>query len=270
MTDLWTYLEKAVQLYALNIVIAILIFVLGRWAAHAIVRFARRVMKRRNVDETLSKFFSSLLYVLLMAVVIIAALGQLGIETTSLIAVIGAAGLAIGLALQGSLSNFASGVMLIIFRPFKVGDYVEAGGVSGVVEVISLFTTTFKTPDNKRVIVPNAQITDDSITNYSAEDKRRIDLVYRIGYDNDIRRAKQIIENELAEEPRILADPAPIVGVEELAAASVNLAVRPWVNTADYWDVYFALNERMKKRFETEGISIPAPPREVLISKPGR
>jgi small conductance mechanosensitive channel len=269
MTDLWTYLEKAVQLYALNIVIAILIFVLGRWVAHAVVRFARRVMKRRNVDETLSKFFCSLLFALLMAVIIIAALGQLGIETTSLIAVIGAAGLAIGLALQGSLSNFASGVMLIIFRPFKVGDYVDAGGVSGVAEVISLFTTMFKTPDNKKVIVPNALITSGSITNYSAEDKRRIDLVYRIGYDNDIFKAKQIIQTVLAEDPRILADPAPTVGVEELAVASVNLAVRPWVRTTEYWDVYFALNERMKQRFEEENISMTTPLREVHITKQG-
>ncbi len=269
MTELWTYLEKAVQLYALDIVIAILIFVLGRWAAQAVVSFARRIMKRRNVDETLSRFFCSLLFALLMAVVIIAALGQLGIETTSLVAVIGAAGLAVGLALQGSLSNFASGVMLIVFRPFKVGDYVEAGGVSGAVEVIALFTTTFKTPDNKRVIVPNAQITGGSITNYSAEDKRRVDLVFRISYDNDILKVKQLIERVLAEDPRILADPAPTVGVEELAVASVNLAVRPWVRNTEYWDVYFALNERMKQRFEEENISMTTPLREVHITKQG-
>lgn len=263
MEEIWTYIQRAVQLYAVDVVIGILIFIIGRWVAKLVVKMVHNIMDRRNVDRTLSRFASNLVFTLLMAVVIIAALGQIGVQTTSLVAIVGAAGLAVGLALQGSLSNLASGVMLIIFRPFKAGDFVEAGGVSGAVEEISIFTTTLKTPDNKLVIVPNAQITGGSITNYSAEDKRRIDLVYGISYGDDIRRAREIIDAVLAEETRILRDPAPTVGVLELAADSVNLAVRPWVATADYWDVYFALNEAMKQRFDEGGIHIPFPQRDV-------
>lgn len=263
MEEIWSYLQRAVQLYAVDLIIGILIFVIGRWVAKFLVKLVRKLMDRRNVDRTLSRFASNLLFSLLMAVVIIAALGQIGVQTTSLVAIVGAAGLAVGLALQGSLSNLASGVMLIIFRPFKAGDYVEAGGVSGAAEEISIFTTTLKTPDNKRVIVPNSQITSGSIVNYSAEEKRRIDLVYGISYGDDIRRTKEIIEAVLAEDTRILRDPAPTIAVLELAANSVNLAVRPWVATADYWDVYFALNERMKQRFDAEGVRIPFPQREV-------
>ncbi|MGB5072849.1 MAG: mechanosensitive ion channel domain-containing protein [Bacteroidota bacterium] len=180
MTDIFSYLQQAVQLYALDIVIAVVILILGRWAAKMVVKLTRRIMARRSVDITLSNFLTSLLFALMMAFVIIAALGQLGIQTTSLVAIVGAAGLAIGLALQGSLSNLASGVMLITFRPFKAGDYIDAAGVSGAVQEVSIFNTTLKTPDNKRVIVPNAQITSGSIINYSAEDMRRIDFVFGI------------------------------------------------------------------------------------------
>lgn len=265
MTEVWTYLQHAVQMYALDVLIGILIFVIGHWFAKVMVKLTRRLMDRRQVDATLSRFATSLLFALLMAVVIIAALGQLGVQTTSLVAIVGAAGLAVGLALQGSLSNFASGVMLIMFRPFRAGDFVEAGGVAGAVEAVSMFNTTLKTPDNKQVIVPNSKITEGYIINYSAEDKRRIDLVFGISYDDDIRHAKEVIESVLAEDERILRDPAPTVGVLELAANSVNLAVRPWVATSDYWDVYFALNERMKQRFDDEGIRIPFPQREVHV-----
>ena len=265
MTDIWNYLEQAVKLYALDVVLSLIIFILGRWVAKAVIGLVRRLMSKKGVDQTLSRFVTSLLFALLMAVVIIAALGQLGVQTTSLVAIVGAAGLAIGLALQGSLSNFASGVMLIVFRPFKAGDFIEAAGVSGAVEEVSIFNTTLKTPDNKIVIVPNAQVTGGSIVNYSAEDMRRIDLVFGIGYGDDIRRAKQVIESVLAEDERILKDPAPTVGVVELGASSVNLAVRPWVRTADYWDVFFATNERMKQRFDAEGITIPFPQRDVHI-----
>ncbi|MBR9975477.1 MAG: mechanosensitive ion channel [Bacteroidetes bacterium] len=263
MTELWSYLEQSVQLYALNIVIAIVILIIGRWIAKAVVGMLGRVMNKRAVDQTLNRFVSNMLFAFLMAVVIIAAIGQLGVQTTSLVAIVGAAGLAIGLALQGSLSNFAAGVMIIIFRPFRAGDYVEAGGVSGSVLEVAIFNTTLKTPDNKRVIVPNAQITGSSITNYSAEDKRRVDMVFGIGYGDDIRKAKEAIEAVLAEDERILKDPAPTIGVIELGASSVNLAVRPWVATADYWDVYFALNERMKLRFDADGLTIPFPQRDL-------
>jgi small conductance mechanosensitive channel len=267
MTELWSYLSKAVQLYALDIVIALLILIVGRWAARAIVKLIRRIMAKRNVDEALSHFLTSLIFALIMAFVFISALGQLGIQTTSLVAIVGAAGLAVGLALQGSLANLASGVMLITFRPFKAGDYVEAAGVSGAVQEVSIFNTTLKTPDNKRVIVPNAQITGGTIVNYSAEDKRRIDFIFVIGYDEDIRTVREHIIAVMKADERILPEPAPTVGVLELGANTVNLAVRPWVKTTDYWDVYFAINESIKQRFETEGIRIPLPQQVVYVHK---
>jgi small conductance mechanosensitive channel len=197
--------------------------------------------------------------------VFIAALSTLGFETTSFIAVIGAAGLAIGFALQGSLANFASGVMLIIFRPFSVGNFVEAGGQSGSVEEIRIFSTVLKTPDNKMVIIPNSKITGDNIVNYSAKDQRRIDMVFGIGYGDDLQRAKQILERIIAEDSRILDDPAVTIGVLELGDSSVNFAVRPWVKTADYWAVYFDLMEKVKLTFDREGISIPFPQRDVHL-----
>jgi small conductance mechanosensitive channel len=200
-----------------------------------------------------------------MTFIIISALGALGVQTASFIAIIGAAGLAVGFALQGSLANFASGVMLIIFRPFKSGDYVEAGGTSGSVEAIQIFNTTLKTPDNKKVIVPNSQITGDKIVNYSAMDKRRIDLVFGIGYDDNIRQAKEILEKIITEDSRILKDPAPVIAVLELGDSSVNFAVRPWVNTADYWAVYFDITEKVKLTFDENNISIPYPQTDVHI-----
>jgi small conductance mechanosensitive channel len=202
-------------------------------------------------------------YIALLVFVVLAALGQLGIQTTSFIAVIGAAGLAIGLALQGSLSNFAAGFLMIIFRPFKVGDYIEGAGVAGTVEVIQIFTTQLKTPDNKTVIIPNAALTAGNITNYSAKGTRRVDLVFGIGYGDDIDHAKNVIMDVLAKEERILKDPATTIGVVELADSSVNFAVRPWVKADDYWNVYFNLTENIKKSFDSEGISIPFPQRDV-------
>lgn len=265
MNNFLSYLEQTVRLYALDIVLAIIIVILGRWVAKAVVRILERMLTKRNVDSTLSRFAGTLVFVLLMAVVIIAALGRLGLETTSLVAIVGAAGLAIGLALQGSLANFAAGVMLIAFRPFKSGEYVEAGGVSGSVNEISIFHTTLTTPDNKRVILPNAQITSNSIINYTVEDKRRIDMVFGIGYGDDIKRAKDVINEVLSEDERILKDPAPTVGIMELGASSVDFVVRPWVRTSDYWSVFFSLNEQMKLRFDAEGISIPFPQRDVHL-----
>ena len=193
----------------------------------------------------------------------LAVLGKLGIQTTSFIAVLGAAGLAIGLALQGSLSNFASGVMLVLFRPFKVGDYIEAGGTSGTVEEMLIFSTKMKTPDNKAVFVPNGSITGGTIVNYSAKDTRRVDLVFGVSYEDDISKVKQIIEEVLNADDRILKDPSPTVGLAELGDSSVNFVVRPWVSAADYWGVRFSLNEAMKLRFDQEGVSIPYPQRDV-------
>jgi len=249
--------------YGIRLVGAIAILVLGRIIVGILAGVVRRMMVRSQAEGTLTKFVVSLTRIFLLTVVIIAALSALGVETTSFVAIIGAAGLAIGFALQGSLANFAAGVMLMIFRPFSVGDYVEAGGTSGGVEAIQIFSTILKTPDNKKVIVPNSKVTGDNIINYSAMDTRRIDLVFGIGYGDDIKKAKENLEQILSEEARVLEDPAPTVAVSELADSSVNFVVRPWVKTADYWSVYFAITEKVKLTFDEQGISIPFPQQDV-------
>ncbi len=261
--EIWARVQELAALYGLKILGALLVLIIGRFVVGILIGITRRVMNRSNTDATLSKFLLGLMRGLLMAMVIIAAVGTLGIETTSFVAVLGALGLAIGFALQGSLGNFAAGVMLIIFRPFKAGDYVEAGGTAGSVEEISIFSSRFKTPDNKEVIVPNGAIFSGTIINYSAKDTRRVDMVFGIGYGDDIKKAKQILERLLAEDTRILKDPAPQVAVLELADSSVNFAVRPWVNTADYWGVYLDMQEKVKLTFDAEGISIPFPQQDV-------
>jgi small conductance mechanosensitive channel len=220
-------------------------------------------MARAALDDMLTKFVSNILYTVLLVVVAIAALDQLGVQTTSLLAVLGAAGLAVGLALKDSLANFASGVMLIIFRPFKVGDFIEAAGIAGVVEEVRIFSTIMRTGDNRGIIIPNGQIYGGPIVNVTARPTRRIDMVFGIGYEDDIRKARQLIEAELAADERILEDPAPVVMVAELADSSVNINVRPWVNTGDYWDVRGNLLERIKLSFDENGISIPYPQRDV-------
>ena len=252
-------------LYGTRVIGAIAILVIGRIVVGILTGIIRRLMTKSKADETLTKFVTSLAKIALMTFVFIAALGALGVETTSIIAVVGAAGLAIGFALQGSLANFAAGVMLIIFRPFKAGDFVDAGGSMGSVEEISIFNTILKTPDNKVVIVPNGNIVSGNITNFSAEEKRRIDLVFGIGYDDDLKKAKQILQQIIAADNRILTDPEPTIGVLELADSSVNFAVRPWVKTADYWDVYFDLTEKVKLTFDEMGISIPFPQSDIHV-----
>jgi small conductance mechanosensitive channel len=250
-------------LYGTRILGAVAILVIGRIAVSIIAGMIKRVMNKSKADETLTKFVISLTRIALMIFVVLAALSTLGVQTTSFIAVIGAAGLAIGFAMQSSLSNFASGVMLIIFRPFKAGDFVEAGGTSGVVEAVHIFNTVMRTPDNKKVIIPNSSVTGGNITNYSAKEERRIDMVFGIGYDDDLKKAKQILERLIGEDSRILKDPAPVVAVSELADSSVNFVVRPWVKTADYWAVYWNFTEKVKLTFDAEGISIPYPQQDV-------
>ena len=259
-----TVLDYA-SLYGLKIIAALAIFFIGKWVARKLVDFCKSLMKKSDVDDTLVSFGDNILYGLALAFVVIAALSQLGVETTSLAAVIAAAGLAIGLALQGSLSNFAAGVMIILFRPFQIGDFVEAGGASGTIEDISIFTTIFKTPDNKQVVVPNNAITSGNITNFSAKDTRRVDLVVGVGYGDDLQKVKKVLGDLVAAESRILKDPAPVIAVSELADSSVNLVVRPWVKSADYWGVYFDLTEAIKTTFDKEGISIPFPQRDINI-----
>ena len=244
---------------------AIVVLVLGWWAARLLTSLAKRAMGRADVDPTLTSFVANLLYLGLMALVVITALGQLGVNTTSFAAVIAAAGLAIGFALQGSLGNFAAGVMLILFRPFKTGDSIEAGGVAGVVEEVQVFATKIRTGDNKEITVPNGQITDGAIVNYSAKGTRRVDLVFGIGYGDDLAKAKRILTDIVEAEERVLKDPAPTVAVSELADSSVNFVVRPWVKTGDYWPVRCDLTERVKLEFDSQGISIPFPQTDVHL-----
>ncbi len=251
--------------YGLQLVGAIAIFLIGKWLAKFLTKVTKKFMTKAKIDETLVSFAGNITYALLMAFVVLATLGQLGVETTSIAAIFAAAGLAVGFALQGSLSNLAAGVMIIAFRPFKLGDYVEAGGTSGVVNDISIFTTTLKTPDNKTVIIPNNSVTSNSVTNYSAEKQRRVDLTFGIGYGDDIKKAKDTLAAIVAADKRVLKDPAPTIAVAELADSSVNFVVRPWVKTEDYWAVYFDLTEQVKLTFDKQGISIPFPQQDVYM-----
>jgi small conductance mechanosensitive channel len=263
MEDLFSKVWELLTIYGLKVIAAIAVFIIGRWIAKMLTSLSEKVMNKRQVDSTIVSFVANLIYIALLVFVVLAALGQLGIQTTSFIAVIGAAGLAIGLALQGSLSNFAAGFLMIIFRPFKVGDYIEGAGVAGTVEEIHIFTTQLVTPDNKTIIVPNAKMTGDNITNYSAKGTRRVELVFGIGYGDDIDHARQVIEGVISQDDRVLEDPAPAVVVSELADSSVNFKVRAWTSADDYWGFYFDTTEKVKKQFDAEGISIPFPQRDV-------
>lgn len=251
--------------YSIKIVAAILIFIIGKWLCRKITNLLTKIMEKNNIDVTLVKFLGSIVYYTLFIVVMIAVAGQLGINTTSFLTIIGAAGLAIGLALKDSLSNLASGVMLIMFRPIKIGDFVDVGGVTGTVQSIDIFNTTIHSPDNQKHIVPNASITSGVITNVTANDNRRVDLVIGIGYDDDIAKAKGILEAIIKKEERVLENPATNIAVSELGDSSVNFVVRPWVKTSEYWDVYFALTEEIKITFDKEGISIPYPQQDVHL-----
>jgi small conductance mechanosensitive channel len=262
------YLDQAIQLatvYGLRVIGALAIFILGRWAAKIARSLLRRVLNKQKIDQTIITFTCNLVYTGILAFVIIAALSKLGVQTASFVAVIGAAGLAVGLALQGSLSNFAAGVLMIIFRPFRAGDYIEGGGVAGVVEEINIFTTVLLTPDNKKIIIPNATMMGANIINYTANPTRRVDLTFGIGYQDDLAKAKQVLSQLAADESRVLKEPAPVIAVAELADSSVNLVMRVWVKTDDYWDVFFALTEAVKLKFDAEGISIPYPQQDVHI-----
>ncbi len=258
-------IANLVESYGLPLVWSFAVLAVGLIASRVISNIVAKLMHKSRVDETLVKFSRSLTYMALMAFVVLAALEKLGVETTSFAAVIAAAGLAIGLSLQSTLSNFAAGVMLILFRPFKAGDFIEGGGTAGVVEEIQIFSTKLKTGDNKQIIVPNGQIIGGNITNYSAKPTRRVDLIIGVGYDDDLKQVRAVLEDVLSKESRVLTDPAPTIGVLELADSSVNFAVRPWVKSGDYWPVLFALQEEIKLRFDAEGISIPFPQRDVHL-----
>ncbi len=272
LTQLSNYGTQFVELiktegaeFAINLVTAILIFYIGKWIVGLLVRALRKLLEKNNVDATLTSFVSNLVRMALLVFVVIAAITKLGVPSAQFVAVVGAAGLAVGLALQGSLSNFAAGVLIVLFRPYKVGDYVEAAGISGTIEQVQILTTILKTPDNKQIIVPNGQIMDSIITNYSANDMRRVDMTVGVSYDDDLDKVRRTLEELVAAEDRILEDPACTIAVSELGDSSVNFVLRPWVKTADYWGVHFDLTEAIKKRFDQEGISFPFPQQDVHL-----
>src|SRR3990172_6542915 len=251
--------------HAPGMIQAAVTLVAGWLIVKLLCRFIEKLLGRVNVDQTLARFTVNLVYLGTMALVIIAAMEKLGVQTTSLVAVLGAAGLAVAFALQGSLANFAAGILLIVFRPFRVGDFIETAGVNGEVEEIQVFATVLKTPDNKKIIVPNSGITGGNITNYSANRIRRVDMVFGISYGDDIRAAKQILEEIVRRDSRVMQEPKPLIAVLALAQSSVNLAVRPWVRTADYWPVLFDINEAVKQEFDARGVTIPFPQHEITV-----
>lgn len=267
--QLLTFYDKFVAPWSIKIIAALLIFFIGHLVAKMIARLIGKVLGRTKLDVILVEFIQSLVNALLLVFVVVAALDQLGVNTNSVIAVLGAAGLAIGLALQGSLQNFAAGFMLLIFRPFKGGDFVEAAGIAGVIDKIGIFSTTMHTGDNKQVIIPNGTIYSSNIINYSARGTRRIDMVFSIGYSDDIRLARDVIAKVISADERVLADPAPLIAVGELGASSVNFFVRPWVKSDDFWPVRFDLTEKIKLAFDENGISIPFPQMDIHWNKPG-
>lgn len=263
METVINFIREFAVAYGMKIIGAIAIVVIGFWLTNVITKITSKILKKKSFDPTLSKFITSITKILLQIVVVLAALNTLNFQTTSLIAIIGAAGLAVGFALQGSLSNFASGVMLIVFRPIKVHDLITAAGETGVVEEIGVFTSTIVTLDNKTIIVPNSKLTGDNIINFTTKGTLRVDLVFGIGYGDDIDKARKAIKEVLDNDSRILKDPAPDIFVSELADSSVNFTVRPWAKTSDYWDVYFDTTEAVKKKFDEQNISIPFPQRDI-------
>lgn len=246
---------------------ALAIILIGYWFAKLFSGLCRKALAKREFDATLSNFIAKLLFFFVLALAVVPALAHIGVQTASVIAALGAAGLAIGLALQGSLANFAAGVLLIAFRPCRVGDWVDAGGCSGTVESISLFQTTLLTADYKRITIPNGQVMSDAITNYSVMPRRRIDLVVGISYDSDMKKAKEVLKQLVEADERIMKDPAPTIAVTELADSSVNLICRPWVATSDYWPVRWQLTEDIKAAFDASGIAIPFPQVDVHFDK---
>ncbi len=261
----WDKVTALMTEYGIKILLAVVIYLVGKWLAKMVTSVIRKTLDKRGMEATVSGFACNIAYALGMTIVIIATLSQLGIQTASFVAVVGAAGLAVGLALQGSLANFASGVLMVMFKPCKAGDFIEAAGTAGTVSEISIFATTLKTPDNKTIIVPNSAVMGGNITNFSTQPTRRIDLVVGVSYDADLKVTKEVITTLIEADERILQDPAPTVAVSELADSSVNLVVRPWVNSADYWAVRFDLTENIKLKLDEAGVSIPFPQMDVHL-----
>ncbi|ROS04994.1 small conductance mechanosensitive channel [Sinobacterium caligoides] len=258
--------SQAIQ-FGIQLVLAAVIFIVGSWIAKMITGVVRRAMEKREVEETVSKFVSNIVHAILLALVIVVMLSEVGVQTASLVAMMGAAGLAVGLALQGSLSNFASGVLLVMFRPMRVGDYVDCGGASGSVEAITMFSTQLVTPDNKIITIPNASVMSGAITNYSAKSERRVDLLVGVSYDADLAEVKKILADVVAADERVLKDHDVTIAVKELADSSVNLVMRSWVKSDDYWPTFFSMTENVKVSLDAAGISIPFPQMDLHIEK---
>lgn len=266
------YVDQGISMaieYGPQLILAIVVLIIGLWIIKKVVGVIDLGLEKSDTDPTLAKFLSSLASIVFKALLFISVAGMVGIETTSFIAILGAAGLAIGLALQGSLANFAGGVLVLMFRPYKVGDFVEAQGVMGTVAEIQIFNTVIRTGDNKRIIVPNGAISNGIITNFSAEEKRRVDFSFGIGYDDDIAKAKATLKRIMGEDSRIHGDPEPMVVVAELGDSSVNFTVRVWVDAGDYWGVYFDTTEKVKLVFDQENISFPYPQTDVHLHQVG-
>ena len=265
-----SWLEKNSDLliqYGINFMWALVILIIGNFVTKLIATSISNVLKKRSMDKAVIDFISAIVRYLLFIVVLMAALGKLGIQTASVVAVIGAAGLAVALALQGSLSNFAAGVLIVAFRPFKSGDYVEVGGVAGSVDSIQIFQTVLSSPDNKMVVVPNSSIIGGPITNYSRHKTRRVDLVIGVSYKADLRKTKQVLRDVLDKDERVLKEPEPVIGVLALADSSVNFVVRPWVKTEDYWPTYWDLMLNIKEALDENGIEIPFPQMDVHLNR---
>ncbi|TKJ40635.1 mechanosensitive ion channel protein MscS [candidate division LCP-89 bacterium B3_LCP] len=270
MGDITNWSQQGLDLimqYVPTVVTALITLVIGLWIIKIIVKAVNRNMGKSKVDVSLQKFLASMIGIGLKIMLLITVIGMFGVQMTSFIAIIGAAGLAVGLALQGTLANFAGGVLILLFKPYKVGDVIEAQGFIGGVHEIQIFNTILKTPDKKTIIIPNGGLSNGSITNYTTEPQRRIDFTFGIGYEDNIDKAQETLLKIIAEDDRILKDPAPMVKVSELADSSVNFATRVWCNTADYWDIYFDMHGKVKKAFDANGISIPFPQTDVHLYK---
>lgn len=265
--DLIDNIANLATTYGLKLILAILVLIIGLIVIRSITKGAIRLMKKSNVDDSLVPFLRSLISISLKVLLVISIMTMIGIQMTSFIAVIGAAGLAVGLALQGTLQNFAGGVIILLFKPYKVGDYITTQGHSGTVKEIQIFTTILTTPDNQTIIIPNSPIATNSLTNYSTQDTRRVDFTFGIGYQDDIDKARSIINGIITNDDRIMKDPEPMIKVSNLGDSSVDLATRVWVNSGDYWNVFFDMNEKVKKTFDSEGISIPFPQQDVHLYK---
>ena len=270
MENLDKYIEQAPDLivtYGLKVVFAIIIFIIGKYLANVAKKLTTKLMNKRKIDQTVVSFVANMAWALVFVFTVIATLGQIGVQTASLVAVIGAAGLAVGLALQGSLSNFASGVLMVLFRPCRVGDYIEAAGIAGTVDEITIFSTKLRTPDNKVIVAPNSSIMNGTITNYSAMETRRIDLVIGVSYDADLKQTKEVLQHVLDNNAYILKDPAYTVALTELADSSVNFVVRPWVKGSDYWPARFEILEQIKLALDENNIGIPYPQMDIYVKE---